>query len=57
LNVIAQADAGIALHEEEHRRFRRRVFREFLPLAEAENYGLYLVVLDDRAAQSVPIWA
>ena len=51
LHVIAQAHGRLALHEEQHGRFRCRVFRKFLALGEAEDDRLDLVVLVDRAAQ------
>jgi hypothetical protein len=53
LRFVAQADARLALHEKQHGRFRRRVFGEFLALAEAEDHGLDLVVLEDRAAENL----
>lgn len=51
LDFIAQADAGFALHEQEHHRFRRCVFGKLLPLTKAENDRLNLVVLKDRPTQ------
>ena len=51
LIVVTQANTGVAAYEEEHGWFGRCVFGEFLTLAEAEHYGLDLVVLVNRAAQ------
>jgi hypothetical protein len=51
LNVIAQADTRFARHKEEHRRFRRSVFGEFLPLTEAKNDSLDLVILKNGPTQ------
>ena len=37
LQVFAQADAGLALHELQHGRLRCRVFGKLLALAESED--------------------
>ena len=51
IHVIAQAHSRLALHKEQHGRFRRRVFGKLLALTETENHRLHLVVLKDRATQ------
>jgi hypothetical protein len=51
LHVFAESDSCLSLHEEQRGWFRRRVFGEFLPLAEPEDHRLDAVVLVDRAAE------
>ena len=51
LQVVAQAHGRFALCEEQHRRFRRRVFRKLLALGESEDDRFDSVILKKRAAQ------
>jgi len=51
LNIITESHSGLTLREVEHSWLRRRVFREFLPLTEAEDHGFHAIILEDRAAQ------
>jgi hypothetical protein len=37
LNIIAQADGRLPLHEDQHGRFRSHVFREFMILGKSEG--------------------